>query len=57
MKTSKVTSIDKLSAIGAAQNIPVTPTILAKIIENKNKNTTSRMIKSRIENIVSIRLL
>lgn len=55
MKTSKVTSIDKLSAIGAAQNIPVTPTILAKIIENKN--TTSRMIKSGIENIVSIRLL
>ena len=57
MKTSKVTSIDKLSAIGAAQNIPVTPTILAKIIEQKNKNTTSRMIKSGIENIVSIRLL
>jgi hypothetical protein len=57
MKTSKVTSIDKLSAIGATQNIPVTPTILAKIIENNNKNTTLRMIESGIENIVSIRLL
>ena len=43
--------------IGATQNIPVTPTILAKIIENNNKNTTLRMIESGIENIVSIRLL